>query len=246
MGIWFRKYVVSVGWLLNAVCLLSALVIFFHDVMFAGRPELSPLGARLWDLVYGVSLALIASYVFFYINVHLRRLREKETLRPFLYRHTLLLVEDAERLSQLFGMATGLGGAPSKRSAAYGWELEKWPNDNLFPDSGTAALMCQSVDPHTSPPNYGINWFEFLSGIRNNTEDNLSRIYTVAPFLEPGYLRLIADLEDVARWLDVSPDPPPAETLAFMSSTISSYFKRTRRLRDYAYRNLTLTGSPEL
>lgn len=242
---WFRKYIASVGWLLNAVCLFSALVILSNDVIFAERLEVYPLGTQLWDLVYKLSLALIASYVFFYINVHLRGLREKESLRPFLYHHTLLIVEDAEKLSELFGMATGLGVTSSKRSAAYEWELEKWPNDNLLPDSETAVRMCQSVDPNTTPPHYGEDWFEVLSVIRNETVESISRIYTVTPFLDPQYLKLAADVEDAARWLDVSPNPPPEKTLAFMSTAISEYFESIRRLRDYAYRHLTVTGSPE-
>lgn len=245
MRVWFRRYVASVGWWLNAVCLLSILVILSHDVFFADWPALSPLVARLWNLIYQLGLALVASYVFFYINAHLGRLQEKDALRPFLYRYSILMVDEAERLSRIFGMATGLGGAPTRRSAAYGWELEKWPDDNLLPDPETAMNMCRNVNPHETVPQYSENWFEFLSGIRDATIDSLSRIYTTTLFLEPEYLRLVADVEETVRLLDVPPHPTPGNSLAFMSTNISSYFERTRRLRDYAYRNFTVSGSPE-
>ena len=47
-----------------------------------------PGASRLWELAYLLGLTWVASYVFFYINVHLKAVREKETLRPFLYTYT--------------------------------------------------------------------------------------------------------------------------------------------------------------
>lgn len=74
--VWWRKYIASVGWPLNLACFVAIIVIVLHDFVFVGWPELFPRGSQMWRLAYQLGLALVASYVFFYINVHLRRVRE--------------------------------------------------------------------------------------------------------------------------------------------------------------------------
>jgi hypothetical protein len=76
----WRKWVRSVGWPLRVVFLVAVGVIILHDFVFWGRPELFPSASRLWGLAYLLSLAWVASIVFFYINVHQKAVREKEGL----------------------------------------------------------------------------------------------------------------------------------------------------------------------
>ena len=83
------------GWPLNMVFLVALGVIILYDFVFWGWPELFPAASRLWELAYLLALTWVASYMFFYINVHLKAVREKETLRPFLYTYTRRVVGDA-------------------------------------------------------------------------------------------------------------------------------------------------------
>jgi hypothetical protein len=142
---WLRKYVTSVGWALNVVCSVSVLVILLHDTVFLGWPELFPRGAQLWKLAYELSLALVASYVFFYVNVHLRKLREQRTLRPFLYRHTLYLIGDAQNIVNYLRTASELG-TPSD-----------WPYEDFPPSREDLERMCRAVNPYDQAPQF-VGW----------------------------------------------------------------------------------------
>jgi hypothetical protein len=102
---WWRKWVRSVGWPLRVVFLVAVGVIILHDFVFRDRPELFPSASRLWELAYLLSLAWVASIVFFYINVHHKAVREKEGLRPFLYTYTRRVVGDAMNIVLKFKRA---------------------------------------------------------------------------------------------------------------------------------------------
>src|SRR5215212_9072204 len=88
----WSSYLSAVGWPLNTACLISVVVIALHEFFFAGSPELFSGAAKLWDLVYNLGLAIVASYVFFYVNVHLPKLRDRKNLRPFMASKTKQVV----------------------------------------------------------------------------------------------------------------------------------------------------------
>jgi hypothetical protein len=188
----WRKYVASVGWPLNAACLIAVLVVILHDFVFVGWPELFPHGAQLWKLAYQLSLALIASYVFFYVNVHIRRLREKEALRPFLCQYTRNVVEQAAEMSRTF---KGKKGKPEYRF------------EGDFPPTleDTERMLLPISPKHTIPfvvdmspdrvKTYG-TWLDWLLWHKSRTMHSITRIYTATPFLEPEHLRLIMDVEN--------------------------------------------------
>jgi hypothetical protein len=233
---WWGKYVASVGWLLNAACLVSVLVIVLHDIVFLGWPELFPRGAQLWKLAYGLSLALVASYVFSYMNVHLKRLREQETLRPFLYRHTLYLIGDANNIVNHLRMASGQG-TPSD-----------WPFEDFPPIREELERMCKAVDPHSTAPQFLGDWFQFLIHQKERTMGNISKIYTAVPFLEADYLHLLMNLEDshYFTFIDATAALPAAhKDMSVWMSGLDDYFEKARLLRDYAYRHLTSSGHAE-
>jgi hypothetical protein len=232
----WSKYVASVGWLLNVACLVSALVIVLHDFVFIGWPELFPHGAQLWKLAYQLSLALIASYVFFYMNVHLRRLREQETLRPFLYRHTLYILGDALSINNNLRNASGQG-TPSL-----------WPYEDFPPSREDLERMCKAVDPHHAVPQFVGDWFRYLSHQRKRTMDNISRIYTAVPFLEADYLHLLMEFENChhLKTIDeIAAVRPNSTNMSFLVHGLHDYFEKASRLRDHAYSHLTASGRAE-
>lgn len=94
---WWRKYVAAVGWLLNTVCVASLAVVCLHDFVFAGSPELFQNAGKGWELLYKLALSLLASYVFFYVNVHLRQ-RDRKNVHQFSNDKTFRIVQDAQHI----------------------------------------------------------------------------------------------------------------------------------------------------
>jgi hypothetical protein len=86
--------------LLTALFLVCLFLLVAHDLFFEDWPEWFGWGPALWDLFYELCLAFAASYLFYSVVVHVKRQRDKETLRPFLYRHSLYIVGNAEAISR--------------------------------------------------------------------------------------------------------------------------------------------------
>jgi hypothetical protein len=157
------------------------LVLLTHDVAprFIGWSEILPGGAELWDLLYELCLAFLASYVFYFVVVHLKRQRDREALRPFLYRYTNSIVDDANLICWKLAQAS------------------KTDFDGDFPPTPDVTVtMCKSVDPTSKVPGmFIVQWFELLEVRRRLTKESSANIYTAAPFLEPEHLKRVIDVD---------------------------------------------------
>jgi hypothetical protein len=236
---WWRKWVSSVGWPLNIVFLAALGVIILHDFVFWGWPELFPSASRLWGLAYLLGLTWVASYVFFYINVHLKAVREKETLRPFLYTYTRRVVGDAMSIILPFKRATNEDIDSEAANTDY---------EGLWPSLEETRRMCAAVNPASQAPQFLGTWLQFLAFQKRRTEDECSRIYTATRFLEADHLQLLIDLENCSYFNHLTflvALGAGDGDLSFMAKELHDYFERARRLHEYANRQLTLSGQWE-
>jgi hypothetical protein len=151
---WWRKWVSSVEWPLRVVLLVAVGVIILHDFVFWGRPELFPSASRLWGLAYLLSLAWVASIVFFCINVHQKAVREKERLRPFLYTYTRRVAGDAINILLTFKRAIDEDIGSEAADADY---------EGLWPSLEETQRMCAAVNCASQAPQFAGTWLEFLA-----------------------------------------------------------------------------------
>lgn len=161
------------GWPLRVVFLVAVGVVILHNFVFLDRPELFPSASRLWELAYLLSLAWVASIVFFYINVHQKAVREKEGLRPFLYTYTRRVVEDAMNIVLNFKRAIDEDIDSEAANTDY---------EGLWPSLEETQRMCAAINRVSQAPQFAGTWVEFLAFQKRRTEDECSRIYTATPF----------------------------------------------------------------
>jgi hypothetical protein len=229
-SLWSR-YVIAVGWPLNTACLISVLVIVLHDFVFAGSPELFSGGAKLWDLVYNLGLAIVASYVFFYVNVHLPKLRDRENLRPFMASKTNQVVRDAKTLISVL-----------KKKSEHDFEGE-YP-----PTKEDVSAMCALVKPNDDAPlifgNVGryATWLEYFAYYRTSSKEALSNLYTIIRFLDTEHLRLLRAVDDCS-WFSILRNVEgarfnPEQNLSGFSSLLHDYFQGVKQLEEYVEENL--------
>lgn len=236
---WWRKWVSSVGWPLNIVVLVAIGVIILHHFVFWNRPELFPGASRLWELAYLLSLTWVASYVFFYINVHVKAAREREALRPFLYTYTRRVVGDAMSIILTFKRATDENIDSEAANTDY---------KGLWPSLEETQRMCGAVNRASQAPQFAGTWLEFLVSQKRRTEDECSRIYTATLFLDAEHLQLLIDLENCSYFNNLAwvvTLGAGEGDLSFMAKQLHDYFERARRLHEYANRHLTLSGQWE-
>lgn len=226
----WRVYISTVNRVLFALFSVSIFVLVAHDVLFAGWPELFVGGAALWNLFYQLCLAFAASFIFYFVVVHRKEQREKETLRPFLHRYTGYLVEDAKEIAQKL-----------KEASSYN------PAGGFPPTLDDVFHMCQAVSPfHRTPGLSWVKWHEFLAHRSNRTKENITRIYAATPFLDPEHLQRIMDLDNSVYFkrLEVFiQNRAEHESLSIISDQLHEYLVLAKCLEEYAYTNLSLRGS---
>jgi len=222
----WRVYISTVNRVLLTLFGISILVLVAHDIIFAGWPELFVGGAALWNLFYRLCLAFAASFIFYFVVVHRKEQREKQTLRPFLYQYTGYLVEDAREISEKLKEATSLNLA-----------------DDFPPTLEEAFKMCKAVSPCDRVPGlFTVTWHEFLSFRSNRTKRNLTGIYAATPFLDPEHLQRIMDLDNSLYFRKVEVfirNRAHHESLSIISDELYEYLDLAKRLEEYAQTNLS-------
>lgn len=236
-------YIFTVNRPLTVLFLVCVGVLVADDILFAGTTELFRGGAELSELTYKLCLALASSYLFYFIVVHAKRQRDKETLRPFLYAQTLRLAGEAKNIVGTF-----------KEQSGHSFEGDFPPSEE------DVRLMCLALhpygnspiitgyDPETGATAY-LNWLQYLKYYNERTKDVVTRIYIATLFLDSDHLQVVLDVENgflVRYYLDQGLAMPMSNTdLTFMTSSLYEYFVKARCAEEYAHARLTLDGSSE-
>lgn len=99
--------VATMGSILNALLAVALIFVVLHDFLLADAEGLFLGGAKLWELAYRLSLALVGSYLFYFVVVHLKKQEDKENLRPYLRSRTDKIVGRARSLMTDLNRASG-------------------------------------------------------------------------------------------------------------------------------------------
>jgi hypothetical protein len=228
----------------HPICLLAVLLIVLHDFVFFGRAELFSGGANLWRLAYQVSLALVGSYIFFYLNIHLPRLRDKRRLRPFWNSRAKIILDFAQGISRELVKAAG---------ETLSTDFPATEQDTLRLSGKAnpyAATDSQSIQGFLSgSPNTYLSVLERMYSLRLRTKQYVEDIHTTTPFLDAEFLRLVNDIENCTFFftLDGQSAFPMGVSQTMFANTdmkgwasqMHDYFEAARRLKDYVDRNLS-------
>jgi hypothetical protein len=229
------RHVTAVTLWLTALVVTSVTVIAFHDFVLAEPPEWLLGGAEAWDLLYELSLALLASYVFYLVVVFLKRRKDQENLRPLLTATTKRIVLHAEQIIEDFKEQSG----------------HSFPNG--YPGASDTAAMCKAIKPQDKSPalqglgttSVYIDWSQYLAYWMSRTKKEITKVYAVTPFLDTDYLRLVQAIDDCAYFglLEnyATFMTAGSSDLEWMSQLIHEYFESVRQLKDHGEAKLGIS-----
>jgi hypothetical protein len=222
-------YISTANRRLAALFFVILLVLIAHHIRSAGLDEPSKWPSELWGLFYELCLALAASYIFYFVVVHVPRQHDKEIFRPSLEQHTDNLIEDAKEISERLMKAT-----------------EHNFEGDFPPTLKDTVCMCNKVEPLIVVPGlFIVRWHEFLAFRSRRTKDSIARIhqiYAMTPLSDPKHLQRVIDLDTCLYFsrLDVFIENRKDHSdLGILANELHEYFNKAKRLKEYADSNLS-------
>lgn len=216
------KNILSVNPYLNGLLLLSITLILLTDLWFNNLPELFQGGGNLLSVLYNLCVGIIGSYIFYFIVVHLKELRDKETINACI----------APKLRNIVGDYTAVMSAIKKAS-----------NSNLteaYPSKADIESLFKNINPHSPSPVLGENWLEFIKNRSKRTKYSIKNIFEKMTFLDSILVSHLSKIEDCAYFKELEfhyPAPLRNITIEFLSTTFHQYSLLSQTLDQYTVEN---------
>ena len=168
----------------------GALVALTAKVLILNR--WSAPSAFLYDfgvLVEAILASVVASYVFYLFVVHLKEVSDRETVGPYIDRHTRRVVGDCE--SQLLEIGK-VSGSPIAL-------------ENVSLQAITVAFS--SIPPYSNAPlllgpttNKYANWFEYFEYHKQRTRESIVRVMAQLIYVDAKRVSLLAAVDDCSHF----------------------------------------------
>ncbi len=182
--------------ILNYLLILSVIIVILNDLVLNETPEIIWLGDELGAVLSNLSLAYIASYIFYYVVVVLKERKDKKNIYYTVYEWTHHLIGRAYGVYNTIISASGVDPESSdKRTISRDQfkELCNRANPNAI---STNVFLGTANNPQ--PATYGqLIYDNAVSNVRAYTD----RIFNYMPFLDSEHVRLINRLHSSTFFL---------------------------------------------
>jgi len=178
------NYVKSVNLALNILLLISILTVITIKFYLSNIPERFDGAAELGDIIVNLSIAFIASYVFYFIVVHLKTINDKKNVNLYVNRKTNYLIVDCKKLIS---------------------ELRKeseFSTPDEYPNKSETEEICKRINPFSDAPllisakKNKANWIQYFDYYKNRAKENIRDIFILLPYLDSQYVKHIYAIQD--------------------------------------------------
>ena len=182
------RLITSIPKALNAALLVAVGSIVLMKGYLIQIPEIVPWGAEFGEVYYRLCLSLMASYIFYFIVVHVKLERDKTNINSFVSHKVFLVIHDYK--SQIKEIKKAVRCQDAK---------EYFDEDSLeamfkkLDANGRAPLLLGEVG------NYA-NWVQYFAYHNKRTQSTISRVFQKMPFLDSELVRLLAEIDDCAHF----------------------------------------------
>ena len=193
-------------------------------------PEVIPWGSEFGAVFYKLCLSIMASYLFYFIVVHLKSQSDKENINAFVASKSFRVV--GEYQSQI--------KAIQKEANAN--------SDTDYPEKSDIENMFKAINPKSDAPlglgQHGghANWMQYMSYHNNRTQSLVKKVFVKMPFLDSKLVRLLAEIDDCTHFSVIE------ATISFqfnntdLSAWASSFYEysiKCKELQEYNEKKLS-------
>jgi len=204
----------------NILLTLATVLLFAKTLLLNRYPAPDQSIYELGILFEAILASVIASYVFYLLVVHLKEHSDKQTVAPYVVKHTSRVV--AECISQLYEIG--------KKSDV---DIDL---DTL--DEPTVTLALSKIAPYSPAPlvflqtKESANWLQYFEFHNNNSSKSINRVLAQLPYLEAKHVSLLSAIDDCSHFLVVQQFQNHNISNSDLSAFATSFFEYCSLCRD--------------
>jgi hypothetical protein len=177
-----KAYLFTIPKLLNYL-LIASLVIIVLIELLSDTHEIVPFGAEFGRFVYSLGLSYIAAYIFYFVSVHLKEIKDKKTINPYISKQVFSIISLGKSMLEELKFASKVETVAS------------------FPTINEVEEICQKIDPESDARSGYLdgsrdNWFGWLMHCKTHHQERSLRLMSKIIFLDTALIPLISALDE--------------------------------------------------
>jgi hypothetical protein len=180
----FIRNILAVSPFLNIALVIAIGSVVVMEAYLFEIPEIVPWGEEFGAVFYKLCLSIMASYLFYFIVVHLKSQSDKENINAFVASKSYRVV--GEYKSQIVSIKKE---ANSTIESEYPSKDELEAMFSLIHPKGNAPLMLGQFGGNA-------NWMQYMSYHNKRTQELIKKVFVKMPFLDSKLVRLLAEIDD--------------------------------------------------
>lgn len=228
---------------LKVILIIVVVIIALIDLIIRKKISERSFGGYLINLIYTLGLSYIASFIFYFVQVHIKEIREREKVLP--------------SIERLFHKLVNYQSAMIKDVINYNYSSI---NDHSF-DEETKEKFVASID--SIKLGYGslvyqgvkeLTWMEYFSYRKAQIEDCARHILAYSQYLNEDCISLLADIRSepflftIIPCLNIILEPSTSAqcSLYALKSVSEEFYALVLKTRDYYYREFEPYKIPKM
>jgi len=187
----YINYIFAIPKLLNILLTIAILSVILIDSYLLNIPEIFPWGEEFGKIYYKLCVSLFASYIFYFVIVHIKLMKDKENINTFIASKVLLIIRDYK--SQINSIKKELNDK-SEEIFFDKIKLEKMLDKIQIKDK--APLFLGNIN------NYA-NWMQYLVFYKNSTQAYIQKIFVQIFFIDSKLVHILAKIDDCKHFTSI-------------------------------------------
>jgi len=227
-------YVRSVNLVLTILVVAAIISIIIMEGWLLDIPEIVTWGSEFGSVYYKLCIAMISSYIFYFIVVHLKNMRDKEWLDPVVSRHVAEIVGNYKFQIRAIKHEAGI----DSEKEYFIWNDDKARLIEIF-----SKVKTKGKTPLINDAGVAFSWLEFLHLMMRKTMTDINFLLEKIQFLDSELVNILSLIQycEYFQTIDliVRQREFENEDLSFFGELFYMYGTYCAYLETYAIKNFS-------
>ncbi|HKK11278.1 MAG TPA: hypothetical protein VJ945_00480 [Flavobacteriaceae bacterium] len=210
-------------WFLFSIAIVALIIILLIELVLNDIPEKFEKGSEIGNIVYKLCLAYISSFIFYFLVVHLKKVKDRHILEPYISGKVRTIIHSGKILIRFLVKAT------------------ETKIDGQYPTQIELEQMCLKIDPNSFVDGFHeTNWLQLFEFYQQKSESAINSVYEKIPFIDSKLVRYLGDIQNNPHYYSASNRPKKIgnKNLEQFSKHLSQYLSLIKELEIFAEKKL--------